>query len=174
MNAIVKTSTTMVPISGRIPEDLYQWLATVSLDGASTVSDKMRVAVATLKRLHDGDSDYLGALGMYRDLNHNTRKSIAKLEATHGHSEVLAILAEHAPAIAAGLSSAQISDVQTAMALEDQLVKRTLQLAETLLRQALTSEASAYDPQVIRKNSKRLIELAQVFSATQNQGVSHG
>jgi hypothetical protein len=174
MSTNAKISTTMVPISGRIPEDLYQWLATVSLEGASTVSDKMRVAVATLKRLHDGDSDYLGALGMYRDLNRNTRKSIASLEATHGHSEVLAILAEHAPAIAAGLSSAQISDIQTARQLEDLLVKRTLQLAETLLRQALTSEASAYDSQVIRNNSKRLIELAHVISATANKGVPHG
>jgi hypothetical protein len=174
MTANVKFNTTMVPISGRIPEDLYQWLASVSLDGASTVSDKMRVAVATLKRLHDGDSDYLGALGMFRDLNRNTRKSIAGLESMHGHSEVLAILAEHAPALAAGLSSAQITDIDAAKQLEDLLVKRTLQLAETLLRQALTSEASAYDTQVIRKNSKRLIELANVISSTLNQGVPHG
>ncbi len=164
----------MVPISGRIPEDLYQWLATVQLEGVTTVSDKMRVAVATLKRLHDGDSDYLGALNMYRDLGRSTRAGIAALEPAHGHSEVLAAIAEHAPALAAGLISAQVRSLADAKALEDQLVKRSLQLVETLLRQGLTSEASAYDGQVIRKNTARLVELAHVISSTQVKGGSHG
>ncbi len=164
----------MVPISGRIPEDLYQWLATVQLEGAATVSDKMRVAVATLKRLHDGDTDYLGALSMYRDLGRSTRSGIAALEPVHGHSEVLATVAEHAPALAAGLISAQIHSLKDAKALEDQLVKRSMQLAETLLRQGLTSDASAYDAQVIRKHTARLVELALVISSTRLKGGSHG
>jgi predicted DNA-binding protein len=72
-NADTKNAGTMIPVSGRLPEELYQWLSTLSLEGATTVSDRIRIAVATLKRLHDGDSDYMGALGMQRDLVRNTR-----------------------------------------------------------------------------------------------------
>lgn len=153
----------MVPVSGRLPDDLYAWLAALSMDGATTVSDKMRVAVASLKRMQDGDTDYIGALSMYRDLGRGTREHIAALEQHTGqHSEVLAALMEHLPALMAGLHSAQPTSLAEAKRLEAQLVKRTLQLAETLLRQAVTSQAAAYDPQVIAQNAGRLLELARL------------
>ncbi len=154
----------MVPVSGRLPDDLYAWLAGLTLEGASTVSDKMRVAVASLKRMQDGDGDYIGALSMYRDLGRGTREHIAALEQHTGqHSEVLAALMEHLPALIAGLHSAQPSSLAEAKRLESVLVKRTMQLAETLLRQAVTTQAAAYDPQVIQQNSGRLLELARLI-----------
>ena len=91
----------MMPLSGRIPDELYQWLATASFDGATTMSDKLRVAITTLKQLHEGDTDYSGALSLHRDLCGNTRRQLAELEPRHGHSEVLSTVIEHAPAIAA-------------------------------------------------------------------------
>jgi hypothetical protein len=154
----------MVPISGRLPDDLYQWLSTFFIEGATTISDKMRVAVANLKRVHDGDSDYVGALAMYRDLGRTTRERIATLERDHGeHSEVLATLLEHVPALMAALNAAQPSTVEEARQLEDVLVRRTMQLCETLLRQAVTTQAAAYDPQVVSKNADRLLELARLI-----------
>lgn len=158
----------MVPVSGRLPDDLYDWLAALSMDGATTVSDKMRVAVASLKRMQDGDGDYIGALSMYRDLGRGTREHIAALEQQTGqHSEVLAALMEHLPALIAGLHSAQPTSLAEAKRLEAQLVKRTLQLAETLLRQAVTSQAAAYDPKVIVQNAERLLELARLIPNAQ-------
>jgi hypothetical protein len=164
----------MVPVSGRLPDDLYDWLAALSMDGATTVSDKMRVAVASLKRMQDGDGDYIGALSMYRDLGRGTREHIAALEQQTGqHSEVLAALMEHLPmehlpALIAGLHSAQPTSLAEAKRLEAQLVKRTLQLAETLLRQAVTSQAAAYDPKVIVQNAERLLELARLIPNAQD------
>ena len=156
----------MVPISGRIPDDLYEWLSTFIVEGATTLSDKMRVAVANLKRMHDGDSDYVGALGMYRDLSRGTREYIAELERDTGeHSEVLAALLEHIPALMAALNAAQPRTVGEAQQLEETLVRRTLQLAETLLRQAVTAGAAAYDPQVVAKNAGRLLEVARIIPA---------
>lgn len=154
----------MVPISGRLPDDLYDWLSTFVLDGATTTSDKLRVAVANLKRMHEGDSDYLGALSMYRDLSRGTREHIAALDRDTGdHSEVLATLIEHLPALMAQLNAAQPRSIEAARELEDALVRRTIQLAETLLRQAITSRAAAYDPEVISKNAGRLLELARLI-----------
>ena len=127
-----------MPVSGRIPEDLYQWLSSTPLDGATTMSDKLRVAVATLKRMQDGDADYNGALAMHRDLGSNARQQLAQLEPANGHSEVLSSIMEHAPAIAAALTSAQIKGLPDAIQLEALLTQRSLQLAESLLRQAIT------------------------------------
>lgn len=152
----------MVPVSGRLPDDLYDWLAGFVLDGAPTLSDKLRVAVASLKRMQDGDGDYIGALSMYRDLGRGTREHIALLEQRTGlHSEVLATLTEHLPALVAGLHSAPPSSVADAKRLESLLVKRTMQLTETLLRQAVSLRAAAYDPLVIQRNAGRLLELAR-------------
>jgi hypothetical protein len=155
----------MVPLSARLPDDLYQWLATFPMEGATTVSDKLRLAVAHLKRTHDGDADYLGALAMYRDLGRSTRESVAQLaQSTGQHSEVLAALMEHIPALTAALHSAQVANLADARQLEAALVGRTLQLAETLLRQGVTQQAAAYDAKVIAKHAGRLLEVARVVA----------
>lgn len=161
----------MLPISGRIPDDLYQWLSTTSFADAATVSDKLRIAIATLRRLHDGESDYLTTLEMYRDLGRRNRERLSELEREAGrHSEVLATLSEHLPALLAMLHASSPASVQDAKRLEQTLVQRTFQLCETLLRQAATREAAAYDPQVIQRNTGRLIELARVLSSTPMKG----
>ena len=158
----------MVPISGRIADDLYDWLSTLQLEDATTLSDKLRVAVLNLKRMRDGDSDYIGALSMYRDLGRNTRDQISQLEQQTGtHSEVLGALTEHIPALVAMLHSCQVTSPETAKKLESDLVRRSLQLAEALLRQAVTGHAAAYDESVIADHSKRLLELAQIISSKQ-------
>ena len=156
----------MTPISARLADDLYDWLSTLQLDDATTLSDKLRVAVLNLKRMHEGDSDYVGALSMYRDLGRNTRDQIAKLEQQTGqHSEVLGALTEHVPALVAMLHASQVTSVEAAKKLESDLVKRALQLAEVLLRQAVTGQAAAYDDNVVSHHAKRLLELAQLISS---------
>lgn len=167
----------MMPVSGRIPEDLYLWLSTAHFEGATTVSDKLRVAVSTLKRLQDGDADYNGALAMHRDLVGSLRNQLANIEREHGHSEVLSSVLEHAPAISAAITSAQISSVLDARKLEDQVTQRSLQLAESLLRQAVTAKARAYDGSVVLRHAKPLIELADIIrhnSTNQPQGEHNG
>jgi len=128
------------------------------------MSDKLRVAIATLKRLQNGDTDYSGAINMHRDLCDRARQQIAQIEPQHGHSEVLSILLEHAPALVATLSSAQITDLAEARRLEGVLVQRSFQMVESLLRQAVTQRARAYDPKVISKQAATLIELATIIN----------
>jgi hypothetical protein len=177
LNTIESTSFTvslgaaMLPISGRIPDDLYEWLSTTSFADAATVSDKLRIAIATLRRLHDGASDYMGTLEMYRDLGRRSRERFAQLEREiAGHSEVLATLSEHLPALLAMLHASVPATVKDAKGLEQALVQRTFQLCETLLRQAATRDAAAYDPQVIQRNMNRLIELARILPSPTPKG----
>ena len=163
MNTASRPSNSMMALSGRIPDELYQWLSTTSFDGATTMSDKLRVAITTLKQLQEGGTDYNGALSMQRDLCGNTRRQLAQIEPKHGHSEVLSAILEHAPAISAALTSAQIHGLPDARRLEDQLTHRCLQLAESLLRQAITRKARAYDGDVVARHSAQLIELANMI-----------
>lgn len=176
MSIETKLTSTMVPVSGRLPEELYQWLSTLPMEGATTVSDKIRAAVSTLKRLHDGDSEYMGALAMQRDLGRTTRDQIAVLERSTGvHSAVLAAFFEHVPGLIATLNSAQIADAKSARELEEQMVRRLFQLTETMLRQAVTPQAAAFDERVVHKQATRLVDLVQVIISTvAHKGETHG
>ena len=161
----INSTATMVPLSGRIPEDLYQWLATMNLEGASTTSDKLRVALGRMKQLQEGNHDFLEALAFQRDLNSSVKQQITILESEHRHSEVLAAYLEHIPVLMAILASAQVGTLDDARKLEDQLTKRLMQLTESLLRQALTTEASAHDVDVIKRHSGRLREIVELLKA---------
>ena len=153
----------MISVSGRISEDLYHWLSTSNFEGATTLSDKRRVGLATLKRQQEGDADYDGALEMQRDLCKNLRKQLARQEPEYGHSEVLANLLEHAPALMATIASAQTKDIAQARQIENLLVQRSLQMVESLLRQAVTRQARAYDPQVLTRHIAPVLELTQII-----------
>jgi hypothetical protein len=158
----------MVPISARLPDDLYSWLSTQPLDGATTVSDKLRVAVTYLRRGQEGGADALETIKLYREWGNATRQALAELEVREGtHSDVLGLFVEHLPALLASLNTAPITSREDAAKLEAQLVRRTFQLVESLLRQGVTAHASAFAPAVINTNLGQLKTLAALVPATQ-------
>lgn len=127
------------------------------------MSDKLRAGLATLKRQLEGDADYDGALQTQRALGNNLRKQMARLETAHGHSEVIATVLEHVPALMATIASAQTEDLTEARRLEDLLVQRSMQLVESLMRQAITRNARAYDPQVVTRHMSSMLELTTII-----------
>jgi hypothetical protein len=153
----------MISISGRIPEDTYQWLSTATFEGATTVSDKLRVGLMALKRQQEGGTDYSGALEMQRSLSHKLRKQLIAMESQHGHSDVLAVFLEQIPAISAAIASAEVHDLPQIKRLEDLLVQRSMQMLENLMRQAITRQARAYDPHVLRRHISQVMELTTII-----------
>ncbi|WP_349740513.1 hypothetical protein [Roseateles cavernae] len=161
----MSTSTSMEPLSARIPSDLYLWLAQLHVDGATTNSDKLRVLLGQLKRQHDGAFDHVAALSWCRDLVARLRDSLARLELAEGrHSEVLQQVLDHSCHTIALLISAQPDSPAAAAQLEDALLRRSFALTESLLRQATTAEASAFDPQVVHKHLPTTLQLAQAIT----------
>lgn len=152
---------TMEPLSARIPSDLYLWLAQLQVDGATTNSDKLRVLLGQLKRQHDGALDYLAAHAWARDLLARLREALVRTEGRTGqHSEVMSLLLDHlTAALALAVSHAPTHDGDAAK-LEDALVRRAFAQCETLLRQATTPHAAAYDPTVVRRHAGPTIDLA--------------
>lgn len=158
-------SSVMEPLSARIPKDLYLWLAQLELDGAGTNSDKLRILLNQLRRQHDGSLDYRAAHAWLRDLLTRQRDSLARLDGQGAHSEVLALLLEHLTAAFATLLSHPLADERDAIRLEAALVRRALGMGEALLRQAVTPEAAALDPQVVHRHLAPTLALAGVLSA---------
>lgn len=155
-------NSSMEPLSARIPGDLYLWLAQLQVDGATTNSDKLRVLLGQLKRQHDGAFDFVTALAWCRDLVARLRDSLARLDQSEGrHSEVLQQALDHGCHAMALLISAQPASAEQAAQLEEALVRRSFAVTEGLLRQAMTAEASAFDPQVVQRHLPTTLQLAQ-------------
>lgn len=158
---MAQTTPTMEPLSARIPSDLYLWLASMPVEGATTNSDKLRVLLGRLKRQHDGAFDYAAAHSWSRDLGGRLREALSRLEGENGqHSEVLMLVQDHVTSLLALLISHAPADAAEAAKLEDALVRRAFAMSEALLRQATTTAAAAFDTGVVRRHAAATIELA--------------
>ena len=153
----------MEMVAGRVPDDLYQWFASLQLERAVTSSDKLRVLLAQLKRQYEGALDYVSALSWFRDVTGPLRQALGILERDEGkQSEVVTTLVEHLNALAATLVSAQPKSEAEAIVLEQTIVRRVFAMTEALLRQAVTTNAAAFDPKVVQKHCRQTIELAKL------------
>lgn len=153
--------TSMEPLSARIPSDLYLWLAQLQVEGASTNSDKLRVLLGLLKRQHDGALDYVAAHAWARDLMGRLRESLVRAEGRTGkHSEVVSLLLDHLTSTLALVVSQAPQNEVDAIKFEEALVRRAFALSESMLRQASTPEAAAYEPTVVRRHMGPTLELA--------------
>jgi hypothetical protein len=160
----------MQMLSGRVPDDLYQWFVGVEVERTITNSDKLRVLLGQLKRQYDGSLDYVSALAWFRDLTAPLRQDLGVLERDLGkQSEVVSTLIEQIGALAAVVVSAHPKNEVEAATLEDTLVRRVFAMTEALLRQGITTEAAAYDPNVVRKQSSRTIELAKLVQGEEKR-----
>ncbi len=155
---------TMETLAGRVPADLYRWFAELQVEGAATNSDKLRVLLAQMKRQYDGSFDYVAAQAWFRDLTAPLRMSLSALERDNGtHSEVVSSLIDHLCALSALLLSARASSLSEAKATEEALVRRVFSMTEGLLRQAVTQQAPAINPEVVRKHAATTVELAKLI-----------
>jgi hypothetical protein len=171
-------ASSMEPVSARLPSDIYLWLASLEIDGAPTNSDKIRVLLSQLKRQHDGAFDLATAHNWVRDLMSRVRDALVTAEQEAGrHSEVLATTLDHLTAMLAMIISSRAASAAEAAQLEDALVRRSFSMTESLLRQAATTDASAFDPTVVRRHLPATLELATLLNTAsihEQQGDNHG
>lgn len=167
-------SGAMVPISGRIEDDLYQWLISLQFEGARTNSDKLREALKELKWQHDGTHNVATALTWFQNLTGPLRQELSRVDRDElTHSEVMSVLIEHVSAMASTLISSRPQNQDEASLIEEQLVRRAFAMTEALLRQAVTTTAAAFDPGVVRRHCGRTVELAKLINIA-NTGEKHG
>jgi hypothetical protein len=160
-------SGSMVPISGRIEDDLYQWFIALQFDGAKTNSDKLREALKELKQQHDGATDIVTAQRWFQNLSAPLRQQLSIVDRDeHAHSEVMSALLDHVTAMAATVIASRPQTGEEAARIEEQLVRRAFAMTEALLRQAVTPSAAAFDSSVVRRHCGRTVELATLINTT--------
>ncbi len=164
-------SSTMVPISGRIEDELYQWFISLKYDSAKTNSEKLREALKELKLQHDGTHDFVTALAWFQQMLKPLNQSLSVVERDEmAHSDVMALLIDNISAMAATLISSRPATLVEAKQIEEQLVRRAMALTEALLRQGLTPSAAAFDDGVVRRHSTRTIEIASLINQATTGG----
>ncbi|MGU3628191.1 hypothetical protein [Comamonas sp. C24C] len=105
--------------------------------------------------------DYPTAHSWARDIAAPLRDALVSLEDKTGKtSEVLNLLLDHVTASLAMIVSHTPGNETEAAELEELLVRRLFGLSSSLLRQAATEQAQAYDPAVVRRHMGTTIELA--------------
>lgn len=162
---------TMVPVSGRIEDDLYAWFVSLQYEGAATNSDKLREALKELRSQHAGAEDTVTALAWLQKLAAPLRQNLSILDRDAAmHSEVMTLLVEHVTAMAAMVIAARPQNGGEARQLEEQLVRKGFAMTEALLRQAVTPSAAAFDPKVVRRHCERSVELAAFINLGEKDG----
>ena len=155
----------MVPVSGRIEDDLYNWFVSLQYEGAKTNSDKLREALRELRDQHMGTADAVTAATWLQKLAAPLRHALSVLDRDEMvHSEVMTLLVEHITSMAATVISARPRTKEEARQIEEQLVRRGFAMTEALLRQAVTPSAAAFDPQVVRRHCDKAVELAKLIN----------
>lgn len=167
-------SGAMVPLSGRIEDDLYQWFISLEYAGAKSNSDKLREALKELRLQHEASGDFVKAQAWMQGMTVLLRQSLAVIDREEmAHSEVFTTLIDYVITMAATLISARPASTADAAQIEEQLVRRAMALTEALLRQALTPRATAFDPDIIRRHIGRSLELATMINSNK-QGDGNG
>lgn len=161
-----------IPISVRITPEDASFLAQLTIDGATTPSEKVRGLITQAREQQSSRRTYPESVAHLRATSANTRKALDEAERRLDvHSELIHRIVDWLPEAMARLNSAwtegneeagsepQLADLER---LERHLVDRVMRLFEGLMRMAVTSSCPAYDPAVIDNRIGSVIELAEI------------
>jgi len=154
-------------ISTRVTQADADFLATLTLEGATTPSDKVRALITEARRRREELGDYKGSLRQVRELIGPATAAILEAEnAARTHSAlVLPLVDWMAEALAFALSHVPSRASGSAEALEELergLMDRSARFAQALLRLAITQRAETYDPAVVDQRIAPVLALARV------------
>lgn len=165
-----------VPVSLRLSEADAEFIATTSMLGAVTPSDKIRVLIKEARQRHAGASDYLESLKFYHGLLAPTlqREHVVE-EAQAAHSELLIqfsnLLPEILAYVTANMPESGAKDAMERMtALEKGVADRLFGLFQQMLRLAVTGRSPCYDEAVIIDRLEPILELCDLIKASTKRG----
>lgn len=169
----------MQTISARLPSEDLAWLMTLDVPGAVSPSDKLRALVAQMRRQSEGTLDYARSLAWLREMLTPFVNALRAIEHRHQtHSEALTLVAEWLPQVMATLLSERTlaaEDRKRATEIEDIVVRRCFQFLASLMRLAVTRDAACYDPAVIDRHIKGVLEIAGIVAQSRKlREESHG
>jgi len=163
------------PLSVRVSDEDARFLAGLSLDGATTPSEKLRALLSAQRRLHEGARSPTDAAETMEDLLRPSLRRVRRTEAELSvHSEAVQRIYDRLPVLSGlALAGPQANDERkpgaALEAFEAQLLEHAGALCEELINLALTAEPRAYAPKAVKNRLKPLIELAELAALAQKQ-----
>lgn len=161
-----------VPLSVRVSQEDATFIAKLKMDDAVTPSDKVRAIIKHARERFEQKQDYEGMIDLAKDVFRDEREAIKKFELeSKQHSELLAMFSvwlEEAFAFYGSAVDTTINPDKPAdkdfKALEEECAKRIFRLLDMVTRMGVTKNAPCYEPKVIHRHYKPLLELTEMVS----------
>lgn len=161
-----KTTT----ISCRVDAKDADFLLSLDVPGATTLSDKMRHVVSDYRHHQENLRHFRDCLMDFRNLIAPTYQEIQDMEFTHDlRSEFVNRMVESLPVLMATLATSRRparteEEVAHLHKLEKRLLDQVFQLVDALLRIGVSPSPTCYDPDLFRQRLTDLLSLTDMMS----------
>ncbi len=159
-------SANRIPLSVRIDQEEADFIAQLSIEGASTPSEKIRELLKQARMSHETVHDYSFALDEMERLTHPAKHRVLHAEKELGvHSAILTRLFELLPDMMATLATdlPESPNIQQLREYEEKNLWRIVRLMDAVLQLAIVGKGAAYDDKVLQHldNTLKLAAIVQ-------------
>lgn len=157
-------------ISCRVDAKDAEFLLSLEVPGASTVSEKFRHVLADYRQRQQNLQNFRDCLMDLRNFIAPVYQEIQDMEHSHGeHSEFVNRLVETLPSLFATLLTSRRparkeEETKHLHRLEKQLIDQVFQLIESLLRMAVSSPPPCYSPDAFTQRLRALLSLTEILA----------
>lgn len=158
------------PLSVRLSEDDFAFLAQLELEGAVTSSDKVRGLIRLARLRHQRPETFAGALTASHEALAPALRAVREAEQARDRRSgvVINLLTAVEEFLALSLSTPAemaAADEATMTRHEARLVDCAARMTEQMLRWAVTPSAPAYDPGVVARRLAALNDLMTLITS---------
>lgn len=160
----------MIPVSIRIPEEDAAFLAQLEVDGATTLSEKVRALIGESRRRREAGGYASEAARMLEDVHlAQDRERRVREQQLSVHSELLSYLSHwlletYGAFLMQESHREEGAEARAAMERDEAaLADQVFVLMDQLLRMGLTRTSRCYNPEVVSNRMETLKELISIY-----------
>ncbi|MEQ9346464.1 MAG: hypothetical protein RIG26_08480 [Thalassospira sp.] len=158
-------SNKSVPFSVRLAAEDAEFVASLSMSGAVTPSDKIRQIISEARLRKETGQDFNEVLKSVRDDLRPSLDNLRNLERElEIESELLHYFADWICEVHAELISGP-KDGDDLLKFEARMAQQAVKLSEYVLRLAITEDAPCFNPGLMSDLTRRIVELSRLVEA---------
>ncbi|ASP31943.1 hypothetical protein [Labrenzia sp. VG12] len=163
-----------IPISVRLSDDDVAFLASYEVQGARTPSDKLREILKAAREREEGVQDVSSCEDLLRSMARPAEKGLRQLQREAGiRSDLVIKLYERLPEMFAELVASApgpTGDENELRRFEADLSAELFSLIEEIFDLGLTSPSRTYDPELMDRRLKPILEIARILDQRRQSG----
>jgi hypothetical protein len=173
-----------IPISVRLSDDDFEFLAGYEVQGARTPSDKMREILRLAREREEGTQDVAACEDMLRSMTRPAERALRQLQRETGmRSDLVIKLYERLPEMMAelvaaapapkseqGHGKASGKGPEELKQFEEILSAQLFALVEEVFDLGLTTQSRTYDPELMDRRLEPILEIARLLDRKRLDG----